>query len=68
MHRGDTEHTVPKCIHVEAMLDKQEIKEGQEIKGLGAVKIVTDPDTKGKVITFDKILDITAESAGKLGF
>jgi simple sugar transport system substrate-binding protein len=51
-----------------AMLDKQEIKEGQEIKGLGAMKIVTDPDTKGKVITFDKILDITAESAGKLGF
>ena len=24
MHRGDTEHTVPKCIHVEAMHGRQE--------------------------------------------
>ena len=50
------------------MLDKQEIKDGAEIKGIGTLKLVTDPDTKGKIITFDKILDITAESAGTLGF
>lgn len=50
------------------MLDKQEIKDGAEIKGLGTLKLVTDPDTGGKIITFDKILDITAESAGTLGF
>ena len=46
------------------MLDKQEIKNGMEIKGLGPANV----DTKDHVIKFDAILEITAENADKLGF
>jgi len=46
------------------MLDKQEIKNGTEIKGLGAANV----DADARVIKFDAILDITAKNADKLGF
>ena len=46
------------------MIDKQEIKNGMEIKGLGPANV----DPKGHLIKFDAILKITAENADKLGF
>jgi simple sugar transport system substrate-binding protein len=46
------------------MIDKEPIKDGMQIKGLGAASV--DPQTK--LIKFDAILDITAENADKLGF
>src|SRR5512136_2061154 len=46
------------------MIDKQEIKNGMQIKGLGPANV----DPKGRLIKFDAILNITAENAGKLGF
>jgi simple sugar transport system substrate-binding protein len=46
------------------MIDKEPIKEGMEIKGLGPANV----DPKAKLIKFDAILDITADNADKLGF
>ena len=46
------------------ILDKEEIKQGIEIKGLGPATVEFDK----KLIKFDAILDITAENADKLGF
>lgn len=46
------------------MIDKQEIKNGMQLKGLGPANV----DPKGRLIKFDAILNITAENAGKLGF
>jgi simple sugar transport system substrate-binding protein len=46
------------------MLDGEEIKQGMEIKGLGAAEV----DPKGRLVKFDAILDITAANADKLGF
>jgi len=46
------------------MIDKQEIKNGMQLKGLGPANV----DPKGRLIKFDAILNITAENADKLGF
>jgi simple sugar transport system substrate-binding protein len=46
------------------MIDKEPVKEGMEIKGLGPANV----DPKAKLIKFDAILDITADNADKLGF
>lgn len=46
------------------MIDKETIKEGMEIKGLGPASV----DLKTQLIKFDAILDITADNADKLGF
>jgi simple sugar transport system substrate-binding protein len=46
------------------MIDKEPVKEGMEIKGLGPANV----DPKVKLVKFDAILDITADNADKLGF
>jgi len=46
------------------LLDGGEIKDGMEFPDLGAATV----DFEGRNIKFDKILDITAENADKLGF
>lgn len=46
------------------MLEKQEIKNGMEIPGLGAANV----DAQAKIIKVDAILDITPENANKIGF
>ena len=46
------------------MIDKEPVKEGMEIKGLGPANV----DPKAKLVKFDAILDITADNAEKLGF
>lgn len=46
------------------LLDGGKIKDGMELPGLGAATV----DFEGRNIIFDKILDITAENADKLGF
>jgi simple sugar transport system substrate-binding protein len=46
------------------MIDKEPVKEGMEIKGLGPANV----DSKAKLVKFDAILDITADNAEKLGF
>jgi simple sugar transport system substrate-binding protein len=46
------------------MIDKQEIKNGMQLKGLGPATV----DPKARLIKFDAILNITAENADKLGF
>lgn len=46
------------------MIDKEPVKEGMEIKGLGPANV----DPKVRLIKFDAILDITADNAEKLGF
>ena len=46
------------------LLDGGEIKNGMELPNLG----VADVDPEGRNIKFDKILDIVAENADKLGF
>jgi simple sugar transport system substrate-binding protein len=46
------------------MIDKQEIKNGMQLKGLGPANVYP----KGRLIKFDAILNITAENADKLGF
>jgi hypothetical protein len=46
------------------MIDKQEIKNGMKLKGLGPANV----DPKARLIKFDAILNITAENADKLGF
>jgi simple sugar transport system substrate-binding protein len=46
------------------MIDKAEIKNGMEVKGLGSANV----DQATRLIKFDAILDITADNADKLGF
>jgi simple sugar transport system substrate-binding protein len=46
------------------MIDKEEIKNGMEVKGLGPANV----DQATRLIKFDAILDITADNADKLGF
>lgn len=46
------------------MIDKEEIKNGMEVKGLGPANV----DQAARLIKFDAILDITADNADKLGF
>jgi simple sugar transport system substrate-binding protein len=46
------------------LLDKEEVKQGTEIKGLGPASVEFDK----KLIKFDAILDITSKNADKLGF
>lgn len=46
------------------LLDGGEIKNGMELPNLG----VADVDPESRNIKFDKILDIVAENADKLGF
>jgi simple sugar transport system substrate-binding protein len=46
------------------MIDKTEIMDKMEIKGLGPANV----DANARLIKFDAILDITAENADKLGF
>lgn len=50
------------------ILQGKTITDGMEIKDLGAIQLFEDPEAKGKVLKFDKILDITAENAESLGF
>jgi simple sugar transport system substrate-binding protein len=46
------------------LLDKEAVKQGTEIKGLGPASVEFDK----KLIKFDAILDITSKNADKLGF
>lgn len=46
------------------LVEGKEIKDGMELKDLGAA----DVDTDAKLIKFDAILDITGENADQLGF